>query len=72
MPFSDTSLLRQTAGLLGRFLTVKDTNVKYLVLEAMAHLTAMADNETSLLIGGHHETVIRSLRDSDISLRRRA
>lgn len=69
---SDHSLVRHTAELLGRFISVKDTNIRYLGLEAMAQLSAIADKRTSSLIRGHHETVIRSLRDADISIRRKA
>lgn len=63
-------LLRQVAMLLGKFITARETNVRYLALEAMAHL---ATNEESLAyLRKHQQTVLMALRDKDISVRRRA
>lgn len=63
-------LLRQVASLLGKFITARETNVRYLGLEAMSHL---ASHEESLdYLRKHQQTVLLALRDKDISVRRRA
>ncbi|KAL1914805.1 uncharacterized protein VTP21DRAFT_7897 [Calcarisporiella thermophila] len=67
---SNSQLCSQAAILLGRFLQSKETNVRYLALETMAHLAACADSLDP--IKKHQETIILSLRDKDISVRRRA
>ena len=65
-----TQLLRQIASLLGKFITARETNVRYLGLEAMAHL---ASHEESLdYFRKHQQTVLLALRDKDVSVRRRA
>lgn len=68
---SDQNLLRQTGSLLGRFISAKETNIRYLGLEAMSHLASLS-TETSNMVKKYQETVIASLRDADISIRRRA
>ncbi|KAH7883585.1 adaptin N terminal region-domain-containing protein [Phlebopus sp. FC_14] len=65
------SPLVDTAGiLLARFISSKETNVRYLGLDTMAHLAARADSLDPLK--KHQGTIILSLRDKDISIRRRA
>jgi AP-2 complex subunit alpha len=64
-------LIHQAASLLGRFISAKETNIRYLALEAMEHLAAL-DNETASLVKKHQETVIMALKDPDISIRKRA
>jgi len=67
---TSTKLIRQVAALLGKFITARETNVRYLGLEAMAHL---ASHEESLdYLRKHQQTVLLALRDKDISVRRRA
>ncbi|EGC33198.1 hypothetical protein DICPUDRAFT_56580 [Dictyostelium purpureum] len=68
---NDPALLKQTSLLLGRFITVKETNIRYLGLEAMSHFASLS-NETSIMIKKYQDTVLLSLKDSDISIRRRA
>jgi AP-2 complex subunit alpha len=69
-PSSSTQLIRQVASLLGKFITARETNVRYLGLEAMSHL---ASHEESLeILRKHQQTVLLALRDKDISIRRRA
>jgi AP-2 complex subunit alpha len=68
---SDRNLIRQACSLLGRFLSGKEANIKYLALEAMANLSVL-DQETHSLVKKHQETVVLSLRDADISIRKRA
>eukprot|EP01133_Synstelium_polycarpum_P016711 gene16711-19865_t len=68
---NDPTLLKQTSTLLGRFITAKETNIRYLGLEAMSHFASLS-NETSIMIKKYQETVLVSLKDADISIRRRA
>lgn len=67
---SETGLMTQIAVRLGRFITSRETNVRYLGLEAMTHLAARS--ETLEPIKKHQTTIIASLRDRDISVRRKA
>lgn len=57
--------------LLGRFISVSESNIRYLALETMAKLS---HNEviSSYLISKHLNTILYSLRDKDTSIRRRA
>ncbi|RCI00903.1 hypothetical protein CU098_008966 [Rhizopus stolonifer] len=66
---SNSTLCAQAAALLGRFISSKETNVRYLGLETMAHLAACVDSLEP--IKRHQETILLSLRDKDISVRRR-
>ncbi|CAG8554418.1 10103_t:CDS:2, partial [Acaulospora colombiana] len=66
---SESQIVNQAAALLGRFITSKETNVRYLGLETMAHLATCVDSLES--IKKHQETILLSLRDKDISVRRR-
>lgn len=63
-------LVGTSAVLLARFISSKETNVRYLGLDTMAHLAARADSLEPLK--KHQGTIILSLRDKDISVRRRA
>ncbi|KAF2262776.1 Adaptor protein complex AP-2 alpha subunit [Lojkania enalia] len=53
---------------LGKFIASRETNVRYLGLEAMTHLAARS--ETLDPIKKHQNIIIGSLRDRDISVRR--
>jgi AP-2 complex subunit alpha len=67
---SSVHILNQVASLLGKFIIARETNVRYLGLEAMSHL---ASHEESLeYLRKHQQTVLLALRDKDISVRRRA
>ncbi|KAI8368286.1 adaptin N terminal region-domain-containing protein [Radiomyces spectabilis] len=66
---SNSTICAQAAALLGRFISCKETNVRYLGLETMAHLAACADSLEP--VKRHQETILMSLRDKDISVRRR-
>ncbi|KAH7911207.1 adaptin N terminal region-domain-containing protein [Hygrophoropsis aurantiaca] len=67
---SNSPLVGTAAVLLARFISSKETNVRYLGLDTMAHLAARADSLDPLK--KHQGTIILSLRDKDISVRRRA
>jgi len=63
-------LFNQTLSLLGRFIAVKEPNIRYLGLEAMAKFCAMP--EAMPIIRRHLSTIQYSLTQPDISIRRRA
>ncbi|KAJ1972946.1 hypothetical protein H4R34_005239 [Dimargaris verticillata] len=65
----EPELQQQAAFLLGRFIASKETNVRYLGLETMAHLAGTLDDLTP--IKRHQELILMSLRDRDVSVRRR-
>ncbi|KAG2023491.1 AP-2 complex subunit alpha [Coprinopsis cinerea AmutBmut pab1-1] len=67
---TNSPLVGTAAVLLARFISSKETNVRYLGLDTMAHLAARADSLDA--IKKHQTTIILSLRDKDISVRRRA
>jgi AP-2 complex subunit alpha len=66
---TEQALMKQISTRLGRFIQSRETNVRYLGLEAMTHLAARA--ETLDPIKQHQEIIIASLRDRDISVRRK-
>ena len=59
----------QVCTLLGRFIAVKDPNIRYLGLDAM---TRMAKLDGAEVVQMHQSTVLESLKDIDISVRKRA
>ncbi|KAF7985387.1 hypothetical protein HWV62_6641 [Athelia sp. TMB] len=67
---TNSPLVGTAAVILARFISSKETNVRYLGLDAMAHLAARADSLEP--IKKQQGTIILSLRDKDISVRRRA
>jgi AP-2 complex subunit alpha len=67
---TNSPLVGTAAVLLARFISSKETNVRYLGLDMMAHLAARAESLEP--IKKHQATIIISLRDKDISVRRRA
>ncbi|KAJ3408435.1 hypothetical protein HDU80_005756 [Chytriomyces hyalinus] len=69
-PLSD--LVDQTLVLLGNFIVAKETNSRYLALETMCHLAATGARNCLDALRVHQETIIISLKDKDISVRRRA
>lgn len=66
---TEQTLLKQICSRLGRFIQSRETNVRYLGLEAMTHLAACA--ETLDPIKQHQEIILASLKDRDISVRRK-
>ncbi|KAF2086786.1 Adaptor protein complex AP-2 alpha subunit [Saccharata proteae CBS 121410] len=65
---TEHDLMVQISSRLGKFIQSRETNVRYLGLEAMTHLAARA--ETLDPIKKHQSIIIGSLRDRDISVRR--
>ncbi|KAJ2723299.1 hypothetical protein GGI07_002727 [Coemansia sp. Benny D115] len=66
----DQGLMQECAVLLGRFITSRETNVRYLGLETMSHLAAYIEDLEA--IKAYQGVVIQALRDRDVSVRRRA
>jgi len=65
---TEHDLLVQVSSKLGKFIGSRETNVRYLGLEAMTHLAVRA--ETLDPIKKHQDIIIGSLRDRDITVRR--
>jgi AP-2 complex subunit alpha len=55
--------------LLGKFIAVKDANIRYLGLEAMTRLARSYGPKKAQV---HQDIVLQSMRDGDVSVRRRA
>jgi AP-2 complex subunit alpha len=66
----ESTVVSNASVLLGRFILAKETNVRYLGLDAMAHLAACSSSLEP--VKKHQETIVLSLKDRDISVRRRA
>jgi AP-2 complex subunit alpha len=65
----ESQVVAAASKLLGRFILAKETNVRYLGLDAMAHLAAVSESLSP--IKKHQDIIIASLKDRDISVRRR-
>ncbi|KAJ5035586.1 uncharacterized protein L3040_008051 [Drepanopeziza brunnea f. sp. 'multigermtubi'] len=66
---TEQALMSQISHRLGKFIQSRETNVRYLGLEAMTHLAARAENLDP--IKQHQGIIISSLKDRDISVRRK-
>ncbi|KAH7321071.1 adaptin N terminal region-domain-containing protein [Stachybotrys elegans] len=66
---TEQGLMQQVCARLGKFIQSRETNVRYLGLEAMTHLAARA--ETLDPIKQHQDIILGSLKDRDISVRRK-
>ena len=66
---TEQNLMVQISSRLGKFIQSRETNVRYLGLEAMTHFAARA--ETLDPIKRHQNIILGSLRDRDISVRRK-
>eukprot|EP00192_Tetraselmis_astigmatica_P009597 CAMPEP_0117664690 /NCGR_PEP_ID=MMETSP0804-20121206/9368_1 /TAXON_ID=1074897 /ORGANISM="Tetraselmis astigmatica, Strain CCMP880" /LENGTH=955 /DNA_ID=CAMNT_0005471967 /DNA_START=71 /DNA_END=2938 /DNA_ORIENTATION=+ len=67
---NEPELVKQCMTLLGKFISVKEPNIRYLGLENMCHLSLLPECVST--IRGHLKTIITNLKDPDISIRRRA
>jgi len=65
-----TELLMQAVQLLGRFISIREANIRYLGLETMAKLSQHP--ECAEDVKRHNSTILFSLKDADVSIRRRA
>ena len=66
---TEETLMKQISSRLGKFIQSRETNIRYLGLEAMTHLAARAENLDP--IKQHQEIILGSLKDRDISVRRK-
>ena len=66
---TEQNLMIQISSRLGKFIQSRETNVRYLGLDAMTHFAARS--ETLDPIKRHQNIIIGSLRDRDISVRRK-
>jgi AP-2 complex subunit alpha len=66
----DSELITQSANLLCRYLSSKESNLRYLGLEALSQLTTFP--QCLETIKKHQETIFVSLKDKDVSVRKRA
>jgi len=67
----DKELLSQAASLLGKFISAREPNTRYLGLETMSRLTSVLE-DPSEHVHKLQTTIFSSLRDPDISIRRQA
>eukprot|EP00854_Cymbomonas_tetramitiformis_P022291 gene22291-26892_t len=66
---SEQELVSQCVNLLGKFISVREPNIRYLGLENMSRLSVLP--EMVPVIQAHQEKILASLQDTDISIRRR-
>lgn len=66
---SEHNLMLQISARLGKYIQSRETNVRYLGLDALTHFAARA--ETLDPIKKHQNIILGSLRDRDISVRRK-
>lgn len=57
---SEHELIVQATNLMGRYLSAKDTNTRYMALEAMCNLSAVEFAKDS--INKHQQTVLQALK----------
>lgn len=65
---ADTSLRVLGVNILGKFLTNRDNNIRYVALNTLIKVIAIEPNA----VQRHRNTILECLRDPDISIRRRA
>ncbi|OVA04631.1 Clathrin/coatomer adaptor [Macleaya cordata] len=67
---AEKEMMSQCVALLGKFIAVREPNIRYLGLENMTRMLMVTDMQD--IIKRHQAQVITSLKDPDISIRRRA
>jgi len=65
---TEDALRAQAVDVLGRFLTNRDNNIRYVALNSLAR----AVQEDPDAVGRHRETIVGCLKDPDVSIRTRA
>jgi len=68
--YGQTTLLQETINLLGSFVSVRKPNFRYLALESMARMASVPG--TLDAFKSHQNQIQLSLKDQDISIRKRA
>ncbi|KAL7615959.1 hypothetical protein Lser_V15G04559 [Lactuca serriola] len=66
----DNKMMCQCVALLGKFIPVREPNIRYLGLENMTRMMMVTNVQD--IIKRHQAQIITSLKDPDISMRRRA
>ncbi|CAI5537634.1 unnamed protein product [Closterium sp. Naga37s-1] len=66
----EREVMAHCVGLLGKFVGVREPNIRYLALENMARMLMVADVQDD--IRGFQSQIVHSLKDPDMSIRRRA
>ncbi|GAB4859714.1 hypothetical protein Ancab_011194 [Ancistrocladus abbreviatus] len=67
---AEKEMMSQCVALLGKFIAVREPNIRYLGLENMARMLMVTDMQD--IIKKHQAQIITSLKDPDVSIRRRA
>ncbi|KAL1323532.1 hypothetical protein HN51_033839 [Arachis hypogaea] len=67
---AEKEMMSQCVTLLGKFIAVREPNIRYLGLENMTRMFMITDVQD--IIKRHQAQIITSLKDPDISIRRRA
>ncbi|KAL1200907.1 AP-2 complex subunit alpha-2 [Cardamine amara subsp. amara] len=67
---AEKEMMSQCVALLGKFISVREPNIRYLGLENMTRMLMITDAQD--IIKKHQPQIITSLKDPDISIRRRA
>ncbi|KFK39913.1 hypothetical protein AALP_AA3G305400 [Arabis alpina] len=67
---AEKEMMSQCVALLGKFISVREPNIRYLGLENMTRMLMVTDVQD--IIKKHQSQIIISLKDPDISIRRRA
>ncbi|KAG8073123.1 hypothetical protein GUJ93_ZPchr0006g41796 [Zizania palustris] len=67
---AEKEMMSQCVALLGKFIAVREPNIRYLGLENMSRMLLVTDVQD--IIKRHQAQIIISLKDPDISIRRRA
>ncbi|GJY57916.1 AP-2 complex subunit alpha-1-like protein [Tanacetum coccineum] len=67
---AEKEMMSQCVALLGKFIAVREPNIRYLGLENMTRMLMVTDVQE--IIKRHQTQIITSLKDPDISIRRRA
>ncbi|KAF7121144.1 hypothetical protein RHSIM_Rhsim13G0104500 [Rhododendron simsii] len=67
---AENEMMSQCVALLGKFIAVREPNIRYLGLENMTRMLMVTDVQD--IIKRHQAQIITSLKDPDISIRRRA
>ncbi|XVF46839.1 hypothetical protein PTKIN_Ptkin03bG0060000 [Pterospermum kingtungense] len=67
---AEKEMMSQCVALLGKFIAVREPNIRYLGLENMTRMLMITDVQE--IIKRHQAQIITSLKDPDISIRRRA
>ncbi|CAA7394896.1 unnamed protein product [Spirodela intermedia] len=67
---AEKEMMSQCVALLGKFIAVREPNIRYLGLENMSRMLLVIDVQD--IIKRHQAQIVTSLKDPDISIRRRA